>query len=123
MHVCLCMCVCVPAYACVGVCVACMECVCVYVRCEKLQNTKLSHKMYVAVSKCLFRHRKVQVSCGRGVDSISHIMSGSERRLGHCVSDIGCIGFSWNDSRRGGGGGGWRKNNFIIHHHIPGLRT
>ena len=57
---------------------------------------KLSHKMYVAVSN-------VQVSCGRGVDSISHIMSGSERRLGHCVSDIGCIGFSWNDSRRGGG--------------------
>ena len=87
---------------------------------KKLQNTKLSHKMYVAVSKCLFSHRKVQVSCGRGVDSISHI---SERRLGHCVSDIGCIGFSWNDSRRGGGGGGWRKNNFIIHHNIPGLRT
>ena len=83
--------------------------------------------MYVAVSYCLFSHKKVQVSCGRGVDSISHIMSGSERRvlLGHCVSDIGCIEFSWNDSRRGGGGGGggWRKNNFIIHHHIPDLRT
>ena len=78
---------------------------------------KLSHKMYVAVSN-------VQVSCGRGGDNISHIMSGSERRLGHCVSDIGCIGFSWNDSRRGGGGGGgWRKSNFIIHHHIPGPRT
>ena len=76
--------------------------------------------MYVAVSYCLFNHRKVQVSCGRGVDSISHIMSGSERRLGHCVSDIGCIR---NDSRRGGGGGGWRKNNFIIHNHIPDLRT
>ena len=59
---------------------------------------KLSHKMYVAVSN-------VQVSCGRGVDSISHIMSGSERRLllGHCESDIGCIGFSWNKSRKGGG--------------------
>ena len=69
MHVCLCMHVCVPAYACVGVCVACMECVCVYIRCEKLQNTKLSHKMYVAVSKCLFSPEKVQVSCGRGVDS------------------------------------------------------
>ena len=85
--------------------------------------TKLSHKMYVAVSKCLLSPEKVQVSCGRGVDSISHIMSGSERKLGYCVSDIGCIGFSWNDSRRGGGGGGWRKNNFIIHHNIPGPRT
>ena len=58
---------------------------------------KLSHKMYVAVSKmCLFSPEKVQVSCGRGVDSISHIMSGSERKLGHghCVSDIGCIGMT-----------------------------
>ena len=82
-----------------------------------------SHKMYVAVRNCLFSPEKVQVSCGRGVDSISYIMSDSERRLGHCVSDIGCIGFSWNDRRRGGRGGGWRKNNFIIHHHIPGLRT
>ena len=34
------------------------------------------------------------MSYGRGVDSISHIMSGSERRLGHCVSDIGCIGMT-----------------------------
>ena len=83
----------------------------------------MSNRAYLAVSYCLFSHRKVQVSCGRGVDCI---MSGSERMLllGHCVSDIGCIGFSWNDSRRGGGGGGgWRKNNFIIHHHIPGPRT
>ena len=130
MHDCMCVCACVPACLCLCVCVCVayyIECVCVCVRCKERQNylplMKLSHKMYVAVSYCLFSHRKVQVSCGRGVDSISHIMSGSERRLGHCVSDIGCIGFSWNDSRRGGGGGGWRKNNFIIHHHIPGLRT
>ena len=110
---------------CLRVCVVCMECICVYV-CKTIISTTLTnscHKMYVAVSKCLFSPEKVQVSCGRGVDSLSHIMSGSERRLGHCVSDIGCIGFSWNDSRRGGEGGGWRKNNFIIHHHIPGLRT
>ena len=77
----------------------------------------MSNTAYLAVSYCLFSPEKVQVSCGRGVDSISHIMSGSERRLGHCVSDIGCIGFSWNDSRRGGGGGGWRKNNLIIPPH------
>ena len=97
----------------------------VCVRCEERQKypplKKLSHKNLC--SYCLFSPEKSQVSCGRGVDSISHIKSGSERRLGHCVSDIGCIGFSWNDSRRGGGGGGWRKNNFIIYHHIPDLRT
>ena len=130
----LCVIVCVYArvclHACVCVCVAYyMECVCVCVRCKERQNylplKKLSHKnlCILAVSYCLFSPEKAQVSCGRGVDSISHIMSGSERRLGHCMSDIGCIGFSWNDSRRGGGGGGWRQNNFIIHHHIPGLRT
>ena len=33
-------------------------------------------------------------------------------------SGIGCIWFSWNDSR----GGGWRKNNLIIHH-IPCIGT
>ena len=39
-------------------------------------------------------------------------------------SGIGCIWFSWNDSRGGGGGGGggWRKNNLIIHH-IPCIGT
>ena len=37
-------------------------------------------------------------------------------------SGIGCIWFSWNDSRGGGGGGGWRKNNLIIHH-IPSIGT
>ena len=36
--------------------------------------------------------------------SISHIMLGGDgRSLGHCGSDIVCVGFSWND--RGGGGG------------------
>ena len=38
-------------------------------------------------------------------------------------SGIGCIWFSWNDSRGGGGGGGgWWKNNLIIHH-IPCIGT
>ena len=49
-------------------------------------------------------------------------MSGCDGRVlcarCHCVSDIGYIGLSWDDSRRGG----WRKNNLIIHH-IPGIRT
>ena len=44
--------------------------------------------------------------------------------MGHSGSSgIGCIWFSWNDSRGGGGGGGgWRKNNLIIHH-IPCIGT
>ena len=99
MRDCMCVCTCVPACLCLCVCgILRGLCMCVCVRCEERQNylplKKFSHKIYVAVSYCLFSPEKVQVSCGRGVDSISHIISGSERRLGHCVSDIGCIGFS-----------------------------
>ena len=52
---------------------------------------------------------------------LSHIMVGGDgRSLGHCGSDIVCVGFSWNDR---GGGGGWRKI-YIPHHtllHFPPL--
>ena len=48
--------------------------------------------------------------------SISNVMlGGDERSLGHCGSDIVCVGFSWND--RGGGGGQW-KIYLIIHCYI-----
>ena len=50
---CVCVCVCVPAYACVGVCVWHVWSVYVCISgVKKLQNTKLSHKMYVAEIAC-----------------------------------------------------------------------
>ena len=61
------------------------------------------------------QNKKKLILCYSNV-YMSHVMLGGDgRSLGHCGSDIVCVGFSWNDR---GGGGGWRKIYLIIHCYI-----